>query len=173
MNISISNKQWFTGKLLAIGLIYIILVCESCTSCQSNKDDSHSGGVEVEIGTKNEDVKEYLEKELNASTEDEKSSYSEEQKKEVQATQEKRSKILNEELNASSFKDSTDEEIMSYLGKELDRYQSTCDTATFNGIRRLMNRDARFKIFSANQIEFSQEFRSRIKEAMEKCKSSS
>lgn len=164
LNIRLTSTSTTVFALFAMCFMF-----QACTSCQSNSSDNDDE-VEVKIDTKNEDVKEFLEKELNTSTEDEHSNYSDEQKKEVRASQEKRSKILNEELNASSFKDASDEEIIAYFNKELALYQNTCDTSVFNSIRRVMNRDARIKVFSASQIDFSQDFRARIKEAMQKCK---
>lgn len=146
-----------------------LMMFQSCESCQRNSGlDQDESKVTIDI--ENENVKDALEKELNSSLEDEQSDLSQEEKEEVRAAGQKRMDIIKEELDASPNKNQTDEEIILYLNKELDRYKNTCDTAVFNGIRKLMNQDTRIKVFGVSEVEFSHDYRRRMKEAMVKCK---
>lgn len=153
-------------------IILISLLFQSCNSCQKEQT-SDDVPEDLKIEVQNENVKEALQNEVNISDEDEQSNVSEEQKKEVRAAQDKRLKVIEEEINASPFKDKSDEEIKANLNEQFELYQSTCDTAVYNGVKRLMNRDARIKVFGSNQVEFSRNFRNRMKEARVNCQNES
>jgi hypothetical protein len=157
---------------LILAIVSITILLQACNSCQNDRTFG-SPEDEIVVDIQNIDVKDALEKEINISDEDEQVNSSEEQKKEVRAAQEKRLEILSEEVKASTFKDKSDEQIITHLNKELELYKNTCDTAVFNGIKRLMNSDARIKVFRSSHVEFSHNYQTQMKETIMNCRKAS